>query len=667
MPTRILAVDDEPDFERLLLQRFRRKVKSGEYEFVFANNGNEAITKLQNDPDIQMVLTDINMPEMDGLTLLGRIKELRPLLKTVIISAYSDMSNIRKAMNLGAFDFVTKPIDFLDLDTTILKTLKEVGLIEKGLKAKELEIDNHHLQQVDQLRTRFFTNISHEFRTPLTVINGMAEQIEENPERWLLKGIKMIRRNGEGLLDLVNQILDLRKLQAGKLRLHFQRADVVAYVHYIIDAFRFWAEAQDVQLTLEATESEIEMDFDSEKLLRILQNLISNALKFTEAGGSVVLKVHNLGPSIVFTIKDTGKGISSEHLNNIFDRFFQSQEEQANSQSQPEGTGIGLALVNELVKVWDGQIFVESQIGEGTTFKVRLPRSQEAPANKKATEVPPKVYPFHTNLDRLMEPSDSIDYTDDLPQLLIVEDNQDIVTYLRSCLEGQYQLRIAKDGLEGVAIALESIPDLIISDVSMPKLSGLELCEQLKNNPISSHIPIVLLTAKSDQLSKNEGLTKGADAYLSKPFNKKELLIRLEKLLELRATLQQRYQNPDVLTKSGSATEKVVEDEFILDLHHEIESNLDDEHFGILELCKAIGMSRAQLHRKLKALTGLSASHFIRNFRLHKAKTILFSTDLNISQIAYEVGFKDPKYFSKSFSDYYGESPQKMRNRGMQQ
>ncbi len=664
MPTRILAVDDEPDFERLLLQRFRRKIKSGEFEFVFATNGSEAITKLQNDPDIQMVLTDINMPEMDGLTLLGRIKELRPLLKTVIISAYSDMSNIRKAMNLGAFDFVTKPIDFPDLDVTILKTLQEVSLIEKGLKAEELEIDNQQLQQVDQLRTRFFTNISHEFRTPLTVINGMAEQIEEDPERWLLKGIKMIRRNAEGLLDLVNQILDLRKLQAGKLQLHFQRADVISYTHYILEAFRFWAEAQDVELKLETTSAAIEMDFDPEKLLRILQNLISNALKFTDAGGQVTLAIQASEPNVSFLVQDTGKGIAPEHLATIFDRFFQSQEAQEDIQAQ-EGTGIGLALVNELVKVWDGQIEVQSKVGEGTSFRIQLPRLQVTPSASSAKELP-KVYPFSTSPGAVMEPVDKVDYTDDLPQLLIVEDNKDILTYLSSCLEGQYNLRIATDGLEGVTQALENIPDLILSDVSMPNLSGFELCEQLKNNPITSHIPIVLLTAKSDQVSKNQGLAKGADAYLAKPFNKKELLIRLEKLLELRATLQTRYQDPDTLTQDATPAIQV-EDEFILELHQEIGNNLDDEHFGIQELCKAIGMSRAQLHRKLKALTGLSASHFIRNFRLHQAKGLLFSTDLNISQIAFEVGFKDPKYFSRTFSEYYGESPQKMRSGGMQQ
>ncbi|MEO0338914.1 MAG: response regulator [Bacteroidota bacterium] len=665
MPTRILAVDDELHFERLFLQRFRRKIKSGEYEFIFATSGSEALSILQNDPNIQMVLTDINMPEMDGLTLLGRIKELRPLLKTVIISAYSDMSNIRKAMNLGAFDFVTKPIDFPDLDITILKTLREVGLIEKGLKAEELEINNQQLQQVDQLRTRFFTNISHEFRTPLTVINGMAEQIEENPERWLLKGIKMIRRNGEGLLDLVNQILDLRKLQAGKLSLNFQRADVVSFANYLLEAFRYWAEAQDVALVLETSEPTIEMDFDAEKIQRILQNLISNALKFTDAGGKISLKILAAEPNVRFIVKDTGKGIAAEDLDTIFDRFFQSQDSEQDT-IEKEGTGIGLALVNELVKVWDGRIEVESKLGEGSTFKVQLPRLQLGYPSANTVEALPKMYPLQSRSGIVMEPAETIDYTNDLPQLLIVEDNKDIVTYLESCLEGQYQLRIAHDGLEGVAAALAFIPDLIISDVSMPNLSGLELCEQLKTNPITSHIPIVLLTAKSDQVSKNEGLSKGADAYLGKPFNRKELLIRLEKLLELRATLQNRYQNPGALTQVPQESTQV-EDEFILELYQEIKNNLDDEHFGIQELCRAIGMSRAQLHRKLKALTGLSASHFIRNFRLHQAKSLLFSTDLNISQIAFEVGFKDPKYFSRSFSEYYGESPQKMRSGGMQQ
>ena len=656
---RILVIDDEPQFERLMLQRFRRKVREGAYEFVFAQNGLEALDVVQQDTNLEMILTDINMPKMDGLTFLARLKDIRPGLKTVVVSAYGDMKNIRAAMNLGAFDFVTKPIEFEDLETTIEKTLKEAATLKKAELAKELEEKNTHLEELDKMKTQFFTNISHEFRTPLTVISGMAEQIEENPERWIQKGVNMIKRNTHNLLDLVNQILDLRKLESGKLAANYVLGDVVVYVRYIFDSFHSLAETQDIQLHYQGIQDAFEMDYDPEKLLRILSNLLDNAIKFTPAGGQIHLETSQADDQLIIKVTDTGIGIDEKELPNIFERFFHTQESPTTTK---KGSGIGLSLVKELVNLMEGDISVASKLDEGTTFELTLPISRNA--GKKAPHFTSSdLTGVHADtpgqLENLKLPSQQGDGVE-LPSLLIMEDNLDVAQYLVACLEGRYQLEVVHDGQAGIDKALAEVPDLIISDVMMPEKNGYEVCQVLKSDEKTSHIPIVLLTAKADTDSRIEGLEHGADAYLAKPFEKRELLVRLEKLLELREQLQARYRSADGLTATSEPQAKK-EDKFVISLREVVEEHIDDEDFGIMELCRAMLMSRTQLHRKVKALTGRSTSSFVRSIRLGKAKELLSTTDWNISQIAYEVGFKDPKYFSRTFTEEFGVSPKLAR------
>lgn len=654
MPSKILVVDDEPQFERLILQRFRRQLREGIFEFVFALDGEEALERLNEHADVEMVLTDINMPKMDGLTLLGKLKELRPLLKTVIVSAYGDMENIRTAMNRGAFDFVTKPIEFSDLEKTIQKTLEETRILKEVEQARDLVERHEALKELDQLKTQFFTNISHEFRTPLTVISGMSEQIEEQPDRWLQKGIRMIQRNTQQLLNLVNQILDLRKLESKALSLNLNQSDIVPYLEQVIESFRSLAEFRDIQLHLLINMTELNMDFDREKLLRILSNLLSNAVKFSKEGDHIYFQADQISDQLIIRIKDTGMGISEEQLPYIFDRFFRAD---AQDLSKEEGTGIGLALVKELVQLMEGKIEVQSQVGKGTTFILTLPVRQEAPPAKLIVEM--SKNPILTKEQPLIIKAEDIEA--ELPRLLIVEDNPDIAQYLFSCLEGLYHLDWAQDGEQGIEKALEHIPDIILSDVMMPKKSGLELCQSLKTETKTSHIPIILLTAKADIESKISGLERGADAYIAKPFEKREVLIRLEKLLESRKQLQERYKKGDPVLVDNAIKEGTQEDEFILQLKDEILLNIENEDYGILKLCRSIGMSRTQLHRKIKALTGRSTSSFVRSIRLNKAKEILTSSDLNISQVAFEVGFKDPKYFSRTFTEEFGKSPNQLR------
>ncbi|MFN7117903.1 MAG: response regulator [Saprospiraceae bacterium] len=655
MAIKILVVDDEPQVERLILQRFRKQIRNQEFDFVFAQNGLQALDMLAQDADIDMVLSDINMPQMDGFTFIAKLYENYPSLKVIMVSAYGDIKNIRKAMNLGAYDFITKPIDFEDLETTIQKTSREISVVRQAKRADELAQKNEQLRDLDEMKSRFFTNIAHEFRTPLTIISGMANQIKENPDQWLEKGIKMISRNSDSLLNLVNQILDLRKLEAGKLQLNLVQGDVIQYLNYMLESFQSLAESKDLQLHFLSNGAALYMDYDAEKLLRIVSNLLSNAIKYTPEGGNIYLMVDQIDQHLCIRVKDTGVGIPEAHLPYIFDRFYQVDD----SATRPgEGTGIGLALTKELVKLLDGDIRVESIADKGSTFFVTLPIRQ----NATLTNAPQlSMEQFVPQTPEKAEVISHLEVSEkELPSLLIVEDNDDVVQYLLACLAGLYQLEVAKDGQEGIDKAIEIVPDIIISDVMMPRKDGFTLCETLKTDERTSHIPIILLTAKTDDDSRISGLKRGADAYLAKPFNKQELIVWLEKLLELRRKLQERYSSLETIAPTADvATQQ--EDEFIRKVREAVEANLDDEDFGIVQLCRAVHLSRAQVHNKIKALTGDSTSIFIRNIRLHKAKALLLNSDFNISQVAYEVGFRDPKYFSKTFFEAFGILPGELR------
>ncbi|MEL7118328.1 MAG: ATP-binding protein, partial [Bacteroidota bacterium] len=523
----------------------------------------------------------------------------------------------------------------------------------------QLEQQAEKLKELDQAKSRFFTNISHELRTPLTVIRGMSTKIT-GPEE--IK--KIIKRNTDNLLNLVNQILDLRKLEAGTLQPDYIQTDVIAHLKYIFESFQSLAEDQNIKLHFLSESTEILMDIDKEKLLRIFSNLISNAIKFTPDGGNVYLTVSQNTSSntkeLTTMIRDTGIGIPEEKILHIFDRFYQVDD---STTRQGEGTGIGLALCKELVKVLKGDISVTSKEGIGSTFKVILPITRKATLEQVEVEdaatdnqfisYPPPLLPTDNNQVQAT-------INNQQATLLIIEDNPDLIVYLETLLDKHYQLLIARDGEEGIEMALEHIPDLILSDVMMPKKDGYEVCSMLKKDVRTSHIPIVLLTAKATVDAKLEGLEKGADAYLSKPFNEKELFVRLEKLAELRRRLQERYQNIPAANSDVSTTEEhpfTQEDAFMKQLKTAVEDHLEDSSFGTTQLCKALGMSRTQLHLKVKALTNKPTSHVIRSIRLHRAKELLEQGELNVSQVIYEVGFNHLSYFSKTFTEEFGINP----------
>ncbi len=485
----------------------------------------------------------------------------------------------------------------------------------------------------------------------------MAGQVAENPEKWFSRGLQMIRRNSDSLLVLVDQILDLRKLESGKLELRPVRSDVMHFLRYVAESFQSFAESKGIRLTFQSEIRELVMDYDPDRLLSVVSNLLSNAVKYTPESGHIEFLVDRSGDLLNLRVKDSGAGIPEDQLPYIFDQFFQADPKDGIRRAN--STGVGLALTRELVKLMDGDIRAENE-EVGCSFYVTIPIRQSAPATEK--DVLTQVADFIPGIAETTDstPSTTDGREEDAPTLLIVEDNPDVQQYLISCLEQDYRLVLAANGREGIEIALEDIPDIIVSDVMMPEKDGLELCEALKTDQLTSHIPIVLLTAKADVESRIAGLERGADAYLAKPFDKKELLTHLAKLLELRRQLQVRYSSLSGLDDNGPETAQY-EDSFIIRVRSAVEAHLDDEDFATPQLCHAIGMSRSQLHKKIKALTGKSTTHFMRSIRLHKAKELLETTDLNISQVAYEVGFHDPKYFSKTFAEEFGLKPTEYR------
>lgn len=574
-----------------------------------------------------------------------------------------------------AIPFRIIPRNFLQWMLVGNVTLFFLGLAFRMKTLQEEKWEVIRLKDIGKLKTRLYTNITHEFRTPLTVIQGMVGQVESHPkvasEGKLQKAMSLINANGNRLLRLVNRLLDLAKIESGGMNLNLEQSDILRFLRYLVQSFETYALTKKIHLQLLSELSAFQMDFDKEKLEQIIINLLSNAIKFTPKGGQIFITVKshskNGQEQLMLKVKDTGEGIAKEELPNIFDRFYQVE----GSKQKGQGTGIGLALTRELLKLMGGEIEVESEIGKGTTFTILFPVTKNAKLIGSRENVP-AISNKHLELEgQLLSNDQSIKgivgksksaETEDLPQLLIIEDNADIVYYLRTLLEPQYEVESAYNGQEGIDLAIETIPDIIICDVMMPLKDGFEVVQTLKNDERTSHIPIILLSAKAALEDRVTGLKKGADAYLAKPFQKEELFARLEQLRQSRKRLQERY-TQSIPNKISAEENLQIEDAFLIKIRTIIEEHLDDERFGILQLCRAMRISRTQLHRKIKALSGKSTSIFLRSLRLNKAKEMLLSTDLNISEIAYAVGFSDPNYFTKTFLEEFGEQPSIFRKR----
>ena len=549
----------------------------------------------------------------------------------------------------------------------ILWSIRVFEMKRQSRKAKELR-----QLELGAFKSRLYTNITHEFRTPLTVIMGMTDNIKGHSVEK-----ELILRNSENLLRLINQLLDLSKLDSGMLKVDAIQADIVSYLQYLTESFYSMAEEKQIRLTFYPEVKALVMDFDEEKIQQIIYNLLSNALKFTPKGGKVIIHLKELVVKdqafLQIKVSDTGGGIAKEVLPLIFDRFYQAASQ--NGKDAPRktyaGTGIGLALTKELVELMGGQLAVESEVGAGTDFLMLLPvqhqagtvlkewRNHSAPIKESMETSLPVV----ENL-AAAEKEIPANRDDDRATVLIIEDNYDVVTYIQSILQQDYQIEAAVNGQEGIEKALQLVPDIIISDVMMPEKNGYEVCEALKTDERTSHIPIILLTAKATLEDRIEGLQGGADAYLVKPFAKQELLVQLKNLLALRKQLQEKYARAITFTVNDDqlpATAPTLEDVFLHKIEQAIEDHIDDTGLDVQTLCEAVNLSYTQFFRKMKALTGGSPTLFIRKVRLQKAVVMLKTTDLNISEIAYGVGFSDPNYFSRVFAEAFGVPPSAVR------
>jgi signal transduction histidine kinase/DNA-binding response OmpR family regulator len=543
----------------------------------------------------------------------------------------------------------------------------DFALRESRLLQEKKQVEADRLQDLNDFKSRFFTNITHEFRTPLTVILGMAEQLKKEGGRLTedaKNGINLIKRSGENLLQLVNQVLDLAKLESNTLKMNYIQGDILTFIRYIAESLHSLSNAHNLLLRVESDQAKIVMDYDPERFLQIIHNLLSNAIKFTPSGGRVILRAELKGKWLQISVTDSGAGIAPDDLPQLFERFFQAKNQE---HAKAGGTGIGLSLTRELVKAMGGDISVESQVGVGSTFFVKLPVTNNGVLEVKGSEASKDTATsgptVPTKASAKVGAPSSITNEPDRYEILLIEDNPDVVEYLNACLKDHYHLDFAYNGQAGIEKALETIPDLIISDVMMPIKDGFEVVETLKNDERTSHIPIILLTAKADVESRLTGLRQGADAYLSKPFHQEELLVTLENLLESRRKLQLKYQHQLLSAETSSlpAAATEMEDVFLQNVRTIIEARYSEEDFGLPQLCQKIGMSRSQLFRKMKALTDTAPSDLIRLHRLNKAKTLLESGAANVSEAAWEVGFKDPSYFSKLYQEEFGEAPSATR------
>ena len=539
------------------------------------------------------------------------------------------------------------------------------------------------------MKSRFFANISHEFRTPLTLIKGPLEKVLSDPEdKDILKELSVARKYTGKLQVLINNLLTISKLESGKMEVHASETDIVNMVGTYIQSFESLAKQKNITLDFKAKEENIRAFIDREKFEQVLNNLLSNAFKFTDSGGKIgiAVELREKNPKskiqnpksqqqnqlIQITISDTGKGIPSDHLPHIFDRFYQAGQE---NNSYYEGTGIGLALTKELVELHHGTIEVESSLGKGSTFTILLPlgkdhlKSEEISDIKSelaSNEVPPELLVKEEPVEIVTEQFDETQNTQ--PILLIVEDNADMRSYIRGYFENEFHIIEAINGVDGYKKSTEHIPDLIISDVMMPRMDGNEFCKKVKTDERTSHIPVILLTARASKESRLEGLETGADDFITKPFDGEELQVRVNNLIDQRqrlcAVLDRKIQKSQSSVKIDFEDIEItsMDDRFLQKAKELVENNLSNAEYTIEDFASAMALSRSQLHRKLKALVNSSGSDFINTIRMNYAVELLHRKAGTISEIAYDAGFNNPNYFAKVFRRKFGMSPSEYLN-----
>lgn len=547
----------------------------------------------------------------------------------------------------------------------ILLKQQQAEISEQNRKLKEV---SEQLESVTKSKLQFFTNISHEFRTPLSLLIGPLEDLLEDPKRSKADRdlLTMMHRNAKRLLRLVNQLMIFRQLDNEKLKLQVSNNNIVDFVSDIKDSFSLLAKNRDINFNLNIFNREVMIWFDRDKLDKVLFNLLSNAFKFTPKGGTISIDIVESKGGINIEVNDSGCGIAKEYHSSIFERFYQVGG--ADKGSNTEGSGVGLALTRELIKLHGGELDIESSEGEGSKFIIHMNSGRDHFQDEQILLGDDQYSSPQKQIDTM--DIDSVQNSTEkivkkvanptnkmLPLLLIVEDNIDVRTFIRSGLENDYRIVEANNGVEALEFIDQEEPELIISDVMMPEMDGIELLKRIKSNIQTSHIPVVILTARNSAEQKLEGLQEGADSYIPKPFNRTHLQIRVAKLIEGRRALREHFKTSmDIIGKETKSV-TTLDKKFISKAHATIEEHISDSQFGVEELSQKLALSRVHLYRKIKNLTGLSATEFIKHVRLKRAALMIKDSGKNSTEIAFECGFSSPSYFSKCFKEFYKVSP----------
>ena len=514
-------------------------------------------------------------------------------------------------------------------------------------------------EQATNAKLQFFTNISHELRTPLTLIAAPIEHIvnDGNLTKQQCNMLQIVEKNVSILMRLVNEILDFRKIQNKKMELTLSEFELTHYLKEWVSTFESIATKRKIKVEL-ITPAPIRLCADIYKVERICYNLLSNALKYTGEGGSITIKAKSTDETVEICIKDTGKGIAKEDIKHIFDRFYQVRN------SNKDGTGIGLAIVKAFTELQGGTAKVESEVGKGSEFTITLPKRVAGDNFQPAEE----TYTMNDFLDESSAVTDistenkvskiTSDRQEDKPRVLVIDDNADIRAYATALLGDEYDVMEASDGSEGLKKAVREVPDVVVCDVMMSGMDGLECCKHLKSDSLTCHIPVILLTAKTLDEHRAEGYAYGADAYLTKPFNGNVLKARIKNLITNRKLMKIVFGN-DAQQEPMEAVAQSAESQFVEKFRTIIQGNLGNSDLNVETISHEMGISRAQLYRKIKSITGISPNDIIREARMKRADRLLETTDKSVSEIAYEVGFSSPSYFTKCYREFFGRTPNK--------
>jgi signal transduction histidine kinase/DNA-binding response OmpR family regulator len=579
-----------------------------------------------------------------------------------------DYNNQKSLLNISIISLALLVVFAIALFASYLSTIRKNHLLAETTSAMKKQKDllesqnrqiwemNQKVEAATQAKIRFFTNISHEIRTPLTLIlapvNSLLDRIK-GKEQSTQHDLLLIKRNSERLLRLVNQLMDFRRIELGKIDLSVSKSDIVSFTRRVFESFQPMAEQKKINYHFHADVFECPLYFDEEKIDKVIFNLLSNAFKFISPNGKISVKVNaSMSDSVHISVEDNGPGIASERQQKIFERFYQQKDH------RNMGTGIGLSLSRELIQLHKGKLLLKSEVGNGSVFTVVLRKGKNHFASKDLVQK--QTLAAHEEYASFSEQSVVPVEVVKSPKsntLLIVEDDEDLKTFLYNLLSPDYNIIKAGNGKEAFIIIERANPDLIITDVMMPEMNGLEFVQKLRNELSTCHIPVIMLTARASQQQKIEGIEQGADAYIEKPFTPQYLQVRIRKLLDSRKKLQEYFSKTLHFPEKESDMTGAFDKKFLEKVESVLQANHTRSDFSVEEFGQLVGLSRIHLYRKIKALTGLTPSEFVNKYRLHRAVQKLKNNENNISGIALEVGFSSAAYFSKRFKEEFGYNP----------